>query len=168
MVFYFQTFLPPCIGELKKLQWLSVADNLLNYLPISLYSRTFQTLNISSNVFMEHDSLLYDHIHSFVHSIHKCVCSETQKPEEPSVKTLTHLSFCSLLSNNIKFRRQDIPRSLWKYFVLTGRCMNCNKFMLPYNIIINHTEGVPSSLQLIRNQPSDCIPWQTITCRFKC
>lgn len=145
-----------------------VANNSLNYLPISLFNRTFITLNISNNIFLEHDSLLYDHIHSFVHSIQKCACSETQAPEESSVKTLNHLSFCSLLKNNVKFNRQDIPRSLWKYFDMAGRCLNCNQFMLPYNIIINHTLGTPTSIHLIRNEPNNSIPWQTMTCRFKC
>ncbi|VVC43715.1 Leucine-rich repeat,Leucine-rich repeat domain, L domain-like,Leucine-rich repeat, typical subtype [Cinara cedri] len=162
------TFLPQCIGELQKLKVLDVAENMLNYLPISLYNRTFQTLNISSNKFMQHDSLLYDHIHSFVHSINRCICSEIQTPENPAVKMLSHLSFCSLLKNNVKFKRQDLPRSLWKYFDLAGRCINCDQFMLPYNIIINHTVAYPTASNLIRNQDSGSIPWQTMACRFKC
>lgn len=136
---------------------------MLNYFPACLYPRTFNLLDISNNSFMGKDSLLNDHI-LYMQSHNEPISSA------PVVKKLSHLSFYSLLDNCIKFKRQDIPRSLWHYFNIVARCVHCHKFVLPdcNRILINHSIGSPSTLNLIKNHTTNNIAWQSVVCRFRC
>lgn len=138
---------------------------MLNYLPDSLYFRTFKELDISNNLFLKEDLQSDDHIHNYMK-----LQNEFDKlaSDEPCVTNLSHLSFYILVQNSIKFKRQDIPRTLWPYFNVVGRCAQCCRFVLPDYVLVQHTDALPRSLNLVRNQNTISIPWQSLTCRSNC
>jgi len=155
------TYLPQYIGELRKLQRLCISDNKLRYFPDCLYTRTFKELDISDNMLADSDTLQFDHINAYK----KDNQLETKKN---TVHKLINLSFCSLVENSIKFKRQDIPRTLWYYYNFVVRCVHCNKFMLPDYCNVQHTIGFPSTLILIKNHAPSNIRWQSVVCYPKC
>jgi len=86
------------------------------------------------------------------------------------VEPLNHLAFYSMLDNWLPFKRQDIPRNLWTYFEVVGRCMLCNKWILPDYSRITHTFALPSAISTIKDHTINGIPWQSLLCRnyFEC
>lgn len=136
------------------------------YFPDSLFTRSFKHLDISNNQLMQFDSLDFDHILAYQQSINKEYNSET--PQKEFVKSLSHLAFASIVENAIKFKRQEIPRTLWPYFDVVGRCINCNHFVSPEYCTVQHTIGAPSAINLIKNHYSSGITWQSMICRFRC
>lgn len=150
------------MGEIQKLTYLFVNNNSLRYFPNSLISRRFEQLDISNNMFIQCDMLELDHIHSYKQS------HNIKVVERPIVKKLSHLAFCSLVENRVKFKRQDIPRTLWYYFNVIGRCSQCHKFTLPDYSVLKHTVGFPITCNLIRNNSTNNLSWQSLECSNKC
>lgn len=165
-IIFFQTYLPQYTGELKKLNSLSVAENLIAYFPDSLFTRTFAHLDISNNPFVDDDSLKFDHICKYNMQLQDE--SITRSPNQPVVKSLCQLAFSYLMENHIKFKRQDIPRTMWHYFNVTGRCVHCDVFSLPDYSFVRHIISFPEAHNLIKNHPSAFIQWQSLICRYKC
>lgn len=90
---------------------------------------------------------------------------ESQKPD---VKNLIHLSFASVVQNCIKIKRQEIPRNLWPYFDVVGRCTDCDQYILPQYSKVHLTCAAPSSVSLIKTHVSNSILWLTVFCYCKC
>ncbi|XP_060856421.1 leucine-rich repeat-containing protein 69-like [Metopolophium dirhodum] len=154
-------YLPQFIGDLKKLESLFVADNLLVYFPHILSCRTFKEVDISNNSFQLPKSLMFDHITEYLQIFGKVVKGDL----DLDIKPLNHLAFYNMLENWIPFKRQDIPRTLWTYFEVVGRCMLCNKWILPDYSRITHTFALPSAISTIKDHTINGIPWQSLICR---
>lgn len=94
--------------------------------------------------------------------------SITRLADQPVVKSLSQISFSCLMENRVKFKRQDIPRSLWHYFNVAGRCVHCDEFSLPDYTFVRHIVSFPEAHSLIKNHATEFIQWQSLICRFKC
>lgn len=161
---FFQTYLPQYIGRLKKLKCLNVAENMLTYFPLSLFKRTFNELNISNNKFVREDVIEFDHICMYL----KLLDEPKKKNNENRVSKLSHAAFNCILKNCIKFKRQDIPRTLWHYFNVVGVCGICERFILPQHSMVYHTRAAPDIVNIVRNHVDSSIPWQTSACLVQC
>lgn len=148
---------------MKKLHSLSVADNTLNYIPDSFFPKTFDHLDISNNPFAEFNSLILDHIYPYI-----SLCGRNEVKHQNTVKPLSHLSFNYIMQHQVKFKRQEIPRSIWYYFDVVGRCDLCEKFILPGYSVVRHSSNFPAAHCLIKNHESPYVQWQSFVCRFKC
>lgn len=156
------SYLPQFIGELKKLKNLLVNDNLLVYFPHCLSSKTLNEVDLSNNLFNLPRTQSYDHLLQYLAAF------ETNKilaeDFEFIVKPLSHLALYNLMDNCVPFKRQDIPRTLWMYFNLVGRCIVCMRWILPYYSKVNYTHSLPVAIHLIKDQRIISIPWQSMSC----
>lgn len=154
------SYLPQIIGELKKLECLFVADNSIKYFPHILSSKIFKEIDISNNLFQLPRSLEFDHIKIYLDTLN------TENLRHVGIKPLSHLAFNNILDNLIPFKRQDLPRSLWTHFDVVGRCMLCNKWILPNYSRVTHTFGLPKAKRIIKDQRANGLPWQSLICRY--
>lgn len=114
---------------------------------------------------MKEDLQSFDHINNYMKLQNEC---DKLALDAPCVQKLCHFSFYTLVQNNIKFKRQDIPRTLWPYFNVFGRCAQCRCCMLPEYVVVQHHHAMPKTLSLIRDHNLIRVPWQSLVCRFKC
>lgn len=161
---FFQTYLPHFLGELKKLKVLLVAQNMLVYFPYSLSSTNFNEMDISNNLFELPKCLLFNHLLKYLSVFEKLKTMD----DDLTVKPLSNLSFYSLINNRVLFKRQDIPRTLWLYFDVVGRCILCHTCLLPDYSQVNHTHSLPSAVNLTKDFRTTKIPWQSLLCRVSC
>ncbi|KAL4104465.1 hypothetical protein QTP88_019763 [Uroleucon formosanum] len=153
------SYIPHCIGELKRLKSLFVADNSLLYFPHAMSCRTFKEVDISNNPFELPRPLKFDHITKYI----EIFGNKIKHPLD--ITSLRHLALNNLLNYWLPFKRQDIPRSLWIYFEVVGRCMLCHKWILPNNFRIAHTFALPSAENTIKDHKINNIPWQSLLCQ---
>ncbi|XP_026818413.1 leucine-rich repeat-containing protein 69-like [Rhopalosiphum maidis] len=154
------SYLPQFIGELKKLKALFVADNFLRYLPRCFSAKIFDEMNISSNLIRGRVNQYNDHLFRYL-----AVSSTVKKDNvENTVTSLSHLALYNLMDNCIPFKRQDIPRTLWIYFNLMGRCKVCNKWILPDYCKISYKHSLPRAMRLIKDQDLHNIVLQLMSC----
>lgn len=139
---------------------------MLTYLPFSLIRRTFNELDISNNNFVRNDVLKFDHIYVYLKLLNQP--NERINILEKNANKLCHQAFFSLIKNCVKFKRQDIPRTLWHYFNVVGHCAICNKYVLPDCSVVNHYNSAPFAVNIVRNHSDSNIPWQRLTCRISC
>lgn len=137
---------------------------MLTYFPESLYSRTFQEIDISDNKFSVPDTYEFDHLCKY-QALNKLV---KHNGRETPVPKLSHLSFCSLVSNCVVHRRRDIPRTLWRYYNVVVRCIHCHKFVFPDYFNVKQFVALPTSINLIKNHPVSNITWQSAVCQRNC
>ncbi|XP_025208257.1 plant intracellular Ras-group-related LRR protein 5-like [Melanaphis sacchari] len=152
------SYLPQSIVELKKLKSITVNGNSLAYLPHCLSSRVFNSIDISDNLFNSSRTQSYDHLLQYLS------VSEIKIEDFDHVKPLSHLALFSLMDNCVPFKRQDIPRSLWIYFRLMGRCVFCMRWILPEYSQISFSHFSPRATELIQEQGTTNIPWQSMLC----
>lgn len=172
MFLFFQAYLPHFIGDLEKLLFLDVSNNLLTHFPDSLYQRTFHHLDMSNNNFLgildDHDNVP-NHILTYRTLVKKpdSLLKNTRNTllQKPSVSELSGLSFIALRENRVKFKRRDIPRTLWHLYDVTGRCIHCTKFALPDYCYVSYCFSAPSAINLVTNHRT-CM-WQSLTCCFE-
>lgn len=157
------SYLPQLIDCLKKLENLFVADNFLVYFPHVISHKTFNEVDISHNSFRLPTSLHFDHLTSYL-KLHETTVRHGLDPDLV-IKPLNHLAFFNILDSWITFKRQDIPRTLWIYFDLCGRCVLCNKWILPEYARITHTPALPRAFRIIKDYRTDEIPMQSLLCR---
>uniref|UniRef100_A0A2S2PAV2 Leucine-rich repeat protein 1 n=1 Tax=Schizaphis graminum TaxID=13262 RepID=A0A2S2PAV2_SCHGA len=155
------SYLPHFIGELKKLKNLFVNENLLVYFPRCLSSTIFNKVDLSNNLFLLPRIQPYDD-----HLLRYLAVSGIVKQDgcENAVKLLYHLALYNLMDNSVPFKRQDIPRTLWIYFNLAGRCYVCDKWILPHYSQISYIHSLPTTVNLIQDQGLYRIPWQSMSC----
>uniref|UniRef100_A0A2S2NTU5 Protein lap1 n=1 Tax=Schizaphis graminum TaxID=13262 RepID=A0A2S2NTU5_SCHGA len=154
------SYLPQFIGELKKLKNLLVTENLLVYFPHCLSSKTFNEVDLSNNLFHGLIKSSDDHLLRYL-----AVSSAVKKDDvENAVTSLSHLALYNLMDNCVPFKRQDIPRTLWIYFNLMGRCNVCTRWILPDYCKISYTHSLPLAVHLIKDQRLFSIPWQSMSC----
>ncbi|XP_025198198.1 uncharacterized protein LOC112596654 [Melanaphis sacchari] len=152
------SYLPQFIGELKKLKSIFVNDNSLVYLPHCLSSRVFNSIDISDNLFNTPRTQPYDHLLQYLSVF------EIEIEDFDHVKPLSHFALFSLMDNCVPFKRQDLPRTLWIYFNLLGRCVFCMRWILPDYSQISLTHFLPRAIELIKDQGTTSIPWQSMLC----
>jgi len=155
--------LPNFIGELKNLQCLIVADNMLSYYPSSLIYTKLNEVDISNNIFKLPESRYFNSTFSYMD-----VFGSLKRPDNLFVKPLSHLSLSSLIDNCVPFKRQDIPRTLWLFFDVVGRCLLCKKCILPDYSHIGYYHSIPRAIILIRNNVPHSIPNQFLVCHISC
>ncbi|XP_026815921.1 uncharacterized protein LOC113555647 [Rhopalosiphum maidis] len=156
------TYLPHFIAEMKKLDCLFFGDNLLSYYPDSICCKIFQKVDISNNPFQLPEYHVFEHLVKYVD-----VFTSLKRPDDDLiVKPLSHLSFYSLINNCVPFKRQDIPRTLWLYFDVVGRCMLCKRLLLPDYCEIRHRFGLPTAISLTKDQRTTRISRQYLLCRI--
>lgn len=168
--------MPHFIGELKKLKNLCVSQNLLEYFPGSLRNITFNELDISNNEHLPSESNIFvsirggfkkiDNIHNY--KLHQQNQSNLDFDIARSAQKLSSLSFCSLMQNKIKFKRQDIPRTLWDLYQVVARCVLCHKFITPEYCILVYTIEKPIAYNFINSQSVSRLSWQSIKCSRYC
>lgn len=142
---------------------------MLTHLPDSLYQRTFHHLDMSNNNFLgmldDHNNIP-DHIHAYRTLINKSVgtLKNTRNSlyQKPPVTELSGLSFISLRENRVKFKRQDIPRTLWHLYDVTARCVHCTKFALPDYCYVSYCFSAPAAINFVTHHRT-CM-WQSVTC----
>jgi len=161
MNFFFQSYLPHLIGDLKNLKSILVADNMLTYFPHVFFNRYFDEVDISNNSFQLPRSLQFDHINKYLEIFETAVRDDF----ELDCKKLKHLAFYNMLNNSISFKRQDVPRTLWLFYEVVGRCMLCKKWILPDYSRITHTHALPSAAKTTKDCSINGIPWQSLLCR---
>lgn len=160
-IFYFQTCLPHCIGELKKLKQLFINNNKLKYLPGCLNNIIFRAINVSDNDFDDEcNATVSNNVFMLPESaIH------LGNSDKSVIQSLSELSLYSLVSNNIKFKRQDLPHTLWHYFDEFCRCDLCHKCVIPNNCIERYSYTYAKSYNFNKNIK---ITWQYFECRVRC
>jgi len=142
-----------------------VSGNHLNYFPNGLRHRNFHQLDISNNKFLTAVNFVRecDHIYTYVGSAYS-QCSLAKL----NVQSLRNLSFCSLFLNGVKYKRQEIPRTLWHFYDLLFRCGHCRKLMLPTKVFLIHSLAVPLAMvSLVKSHNSDRIMYQAVVCHCK-
>lgn len=161
-------YLPHFIGELGKLKNLRVSNNSLQYLPYSLRHTPFEQLDVSNNIGMVNiraltGKIFKEHIvdHIMKYSLH----NEKIRNDDKIAQKLSALSFCSLIQNQIKFKRQDIPYTLWSLYDLAARCVTCCKYVLPEYCTISHVVGGHNAVTLIKDNSVKNLFWQSVRCR---
>lgn len=135
---------------------------MLVYFPHCLSSKTLNEVDLSNNLFNLPRTQPYDHLLQYLAAF------ETNKifaeDFEFIVKPLSHLALYNLMDNCVPFKRQDIPRTLWMYFNLVGRCIVCMRWILPYYSKVNYTHSLPVAIHLVKDQRIISIPWQSMSC----
>lgn len=118
-------------------------------------------MDISQNSFVKF-SLVNDHILAYTRA------NDINVPSVPVLKSLSHLALSCIIQNHVKFKRQDIPRALWHYYNVTGRCIRCHRCILPHYARITHIRGTPSTVTLIKGYHTSDLKWQMFECNKKC
>lgn len=158
-IYFFQTHLPPFLGDLKELDCLFIDDNMLTYLPICLKDKTFKHLNLSKNQLEEFGVELHE-------NKNKQFLKTKRSSKNPVSINLFYLSLFSIIDNCIKFRRQNLCHSIYHYFNIVYRCPDCNHLMIPDFSTEFYEFGYASTINLIQ---SIVIPWQSFQCNYsKC
>jgi len=150
---------------MEKMKKLNVSGNQLKYFPDILFTRSYYELDISDNAFITARADLYkcDHIHTYMESRDW----KLSLLDNPTVQNLTYLSFYSLFKSRIKYRRQDIPRTLWHFYDVIVRCAYCHEWTLPIKAVVIHNLVTPSAMNLINSRISCNIMLQSAVCQCK-
>lgn len=161
--FIFQTRLPYCIGELKKLKQLFINNNKLRYLPGCLHDIIFKAINVSDNAFEdEFNELNSNDIFISPASPNRI---ESPNPDITVINNLSLICLQSLVKNPIKFKRQDIPHTLWYFFDEFIRCELCHKYVIPDNCMERYSCAYAMSYNFNKNIK---IMWKFFECRVRC
>lgn len=154
-MFFFQTFIPHLIGELKKLHSIFIDNNYLKYLPESLQTRTFQHVNYSDNDF---GNINY----SLITNKNKEVSKNPSKVDK--IASLSQLSLFCLINNNVHFKRQDLSLAIIKGFDKIFRCSSCHKLMIAGETSLYHISFVKSKCFVL----PETMNWQYFKCTYNC
>jgi len=128
------------------------------YIPHILFRRKFKEIDISNNSFQLPKSLVFDHLKMYLN------VSDIVPKEYFDLKPLSHLAFYKVMDNCIPFKRQDIPHTLWTLLDVVGRCMLCDKWILPNYSRITHMFALPAAISLTKDHNVNGIPWQSLIC----
>lgn len=121
MTFFFQTLAPHFIGELPKLTHLKIHYNLLSYLPYNLVDKVSKTSMKTSDI---HFPRLP------VYTFYDLLSENVELARIRDVPKLWDLSVLSLIKNDVKFKRREIPRSMWNSYDFVCRCKTCKKLFV--------------------------------------
>lgn len=125
--FFFQKFLPQWIVDFPNIQSLYFADNQLRVIPGNLVYKRLEFFDVSSNKLLANEFFSikkFKLVNGVI--IDGNLKANNGKPENQfNPISLRHLSFYSIVDNCIKFKRQEIPSTLWKDFNLFGPCSTC-------------------------------------------
>ncbi|XP_026820020.1 uncharacterized protein LOC113558709 [Rhopalosiphum maidis] len=110
--------LPHFFDGMPELTSLFINNNSLTYLPVMLQNTTFKDINIADNMLRLPNS--------------ESLRIQRPKPEEErkTPETLCNLALFSMVKNKVKFKRQDINRTLWDYFNNISSCRECDRMMV--------------------------------------
>lgn len=121
----------------------------------------FKAINVSENEFdEEYNGTVSNNM--FMHPVHPIRLGSSDRSV---IQSLSCLSFYSLINNGIKFKRQDIPYTLWHYFNEFCRCQLCHKCVMPDNCIERYCYAYAKSYNFNKNIK---ITWQYFECRVRC
>lgn len=79
------------------------------------------------------------------------------------VPSLLRLSYYSIVKNCIKFKRQDVPRSLWKNFNLIKYCGMCKSYVLS-DYIGRIFFSRPNCVEIRLNHIPGVVPFELARC----
>lgn len=139
MTFFFQVRVPRFIGELKDLKTLMLDGNSLWYFPESLLDKVLEALQIFNNRFRR-----------FFLNLNKQRCENAVNNGLQNPSTLLDLSISSLITNNINFKRQEIPRDLWDSYDFVCRCKNCKRLFVYDSKNQKFTFSPPKTVPVVR------------------
>jgi len=135
---------------------------MISYYPSGLMFARLEEVDISNNIFKLAEPL--DHCRlSYIE-----VFRRKRPDDDLIVRPLSHLSLFSLINNCVPFKRQDIPRSLWLLFDVVGRCLKCEKCILPDYSSIGYFDSIPEAVILTKDNVPPLIPFQFLKCKNKC
>jgi len=128
------------------------------YFPHILSRLEFKEMDISNNSFQLPKHQIFDNIKMYLDVV------DTVPKRYRNIKPLSLLSFYKVMDNWIPFKRQDIPHTLWIFFDVVGRCMLCDKWILPNYFRVTHYFALPELKSLVKDHNINNIPWQSLTC----
>lgn len=148
---------------------------MLQYFPGSLRDIIFDELDISDNLYLPIESNIFvtikeniklDDIRNYKSHVHNRSVLDFDVTR--SAQKLSSLSFCSLMQNKTKFKRHEIPRTLWDLYYVVARCVNCRKFVTPEYCNVFYTVEKPISRNFIKSQTVSRLIWQSVKCLRYC
>ncbi|XP_026821244.1 leucine-rich repeat protein soc-2 homolog [Rhopalosiphum maidis] len=132
------TYIPHCLLELEKV-YFNLEHNALVYVPQNLFFGKNLGWNLLDNPMVITKCQKKSYIRRYLDVLNK---ENNEDYSKITVQPLTNLSLYNFMDNfNIPFKRQDIPRTLWVYLNLVGRCIVCNRWILPDYSKIKYTHS---------------------------